>query len=219
VVESERLRALQRELPALERETGVQLRFLAAMSRHDDLEWDLDCLDRIEALAGCRALAGLDFMGHETNSTRAFATQLRAAAERLGRVRPGFVIRVHAGENPAFPENVRVALECVAGCGVQLRIGHGLYGVDDDTLEQLRACGAIVEFNLNSNLALNNIQDAGVVPIRRYLERGVPVVLGTDGYGIYQSSVPLEQRAALLCGLVREDFERIRATEVAYLRQ
>src|SRR5262249_31336581 len=93
----------------------------------------------------------------------------------------------------------------------------GLYGVDDATLKLLRASGTIVEFNLNSNLALNNIQSAMDAPIARYLKQGVPVVLGTDGYGIYQTTMEFEARAALLCGVQPGDFEQIRATESRYL--
>jgi ADP-ribose pyrophosphatase YjhB (NUDIX family) len=100
---------------------------------------------------------------------------------------------------------------------VQLRIGHGLYGVDPATHDRLRATGTIVEFNLNSNFALNNIQDATAVPIREYVRHGIPVVLGTDGYGIYQSTCAFEARAAALCGLEEADFAHIRATESRYI--
>jgi ADP-ribose pyrophosphatase YjhB (NUDIX family) len=216
VVDADRLRTIHAALPDIERASGVELRFLAAFSRHDDYEWDLDLIDRIRDLAESRYLAGVDFMGHETNSTRAFSRQLESLAD-LGALRPGFVIRVHAGENPAHPENVRVAIECMRDRDVQLRIGHGLYGVDDRTLDALLAIGAIVEFNLNSNFALNNVQNAREVPIARYVRAGVPVVLGTDGYGIYQTTTSLEARAATLFGLSASDFERIRSTEARYL--
>ncbi len=197
----------------------MELRFLAALGRSDDLEWDLDYIDRIRTLAGSPYLVGLDFMGHETNSTRAFSRQIRETAVWADEARPGFVIRVHAGENPAYPENVRAAVECAEGLDVQLRIGHGLYGVDDATLDRLKGTGAIVEFNLNSNFALNNIQSSVDAPIVRYLRHGVPVVLGTDGYGIYQTSLTLEARAARLCGLADADFETIRRTEARYLER
>ncbi len=212
-----RLRAVHEHLPAIEADTGVTLRFLAAMSRHDDVEWDLDYIDRLGQLAGSRYIVGVDFMGHETNSTHAFATQLRAVARWADRVRPGFVVRVHAGENPAHPENVRVALDCVQGCQVALRIGHGLYGVDDAALDRLTAAGAVVEFNLNSNFALNNIQRVGQAPLVRYLRRGVPVVLGSDGYGIYRTTPALEVRAAWLCGVGMRELAQIVEVERAYV--
>lgn len=213
VLDTERLRTIHRELPAIEEESGVTVRFLAAFNRHDDPEWDLDLVERVKQLARSRYLAGVDFMGHETNSTRAFAPILTRLAEWAGRERPGFVLRVHAGENPAHPENVRVALESVAGHDVSLRIGHGLYGVDDGTLDTLRRAGAIVEFNLNSNFALNNLQTSLGAPIRRYLAAGVDVVLGTDGYGIYRNGPDLEAQVARLSGVTDDDLARMRAAE------
>jgi len=218
ILEADRLALVHRETPALEREFGVTLRFLAALSRHDDYEWDLDCIARIAELSRSRYLAGVDFMGHETNSTLAFAPQLKSLAEWADSERPGFVIRVHAGENPAHPENVRAAVDAVVGKRVQLRIGHGLYGVDDATLAKLRESGTIVEFNLNSNFALNNVQSSGEVPLRRYLENGVRVVLGTDGYGIYQSNLGLEAQSARLCGVSIEQLRKIRRIEEYYIQ-
>lgn len=213
---AERLQAVHDHAPAIEAATGVTVRFLAAMSRHDDLEWDLDYIDRLRELAPSRYLVGVDFMGHETNSTRAFTRQLTEVATWATRARPGFGVRVHAGENPAHPENVRLALDAVAGHDVAMRIGHGLFGVDDRTIDRLSATGTVVEFNLNSNFALNNIQTVTEAPIHRYLRRGVSVVLSSDGYGIYGSRPELEARAAWLCGVDAAGFAAIRATERAY---
>lgn len=217
ILQSEYLRDLQQILPELEEQTGVTLRFLAALSRHNDIEWDLDCIDRIAELARCRYLVGVDFMGHETNSTRDFVRQIRAIAEWAHRERPGFVIRVHAGENAAYPENVRVAVESTQGCDVMVRIGHGLYGVDSHTMDVLAESGATVEFNLNSNYALNNLQNASSAPIRSYIEHGIAVVLGTDGYGIYQTTTAFEVQGARLCGLRDEHFAQIATNESKYV--
>lgn len=219
IVDAAILEAATTELPRIEAETGVTIRFLAAFGRHDDREWILDYLDRVRAAARSRYVAGVDVMGHETNSTHAFARELRTFAEVIQRERPAFVVRVHAGENVAHPENVRVAAEHVRGLDVQLRIGHGLYGADDRTMALLRETGAIVEFNLDSNFALNNVQtfDPSRVPLGRYLAAGVPVVLGTDGYGIYQTTAAEEARAALFSGASEADLAAIRSTEEAYV--
>ena len=219
ILDDARIRQAHAALPAIEEASGVTLRFLAALSRHDDREWDLDCLDRIAQLARSRYLAGVDFMGHETNSTRRFAPLLRRLSDWARGARPGFVVRVHAGENPAHPENVRVAAESVDGAAVRLRVGHGLYGGDAATLDALRQAGAIVELNLNSNFALNNLQSAAEAPLARYLDAGLGVVLGTDGYGIYRSGPAQELQAARLCGLDAAGLERIRDTEAQYLEE
>lgn len=219
VVETERLQLIHRELPAIEEATGVELRFLAGIGRQNDFEWDLDLIARIQSLGGSLYVAGVDFMGQEVNSTREFARQIELLAEWAHRERPGFVIRVHAGENPAHPENVRVAVEAVGERDVALRIGHGLYGADASTLRLLAERKVIVEFNLNSNFALNNIQSAAEAPLARYVAHDIPVVLGTDGCGIYQTTSVLEARAAHFAGLPREQFEHVRRTELDYLER
>lgn len=219
IIRKDSLAAIHREVPRIEARTGVRLRFLAALSRHDDLEWDLDAIDRLEALAASPYLVGVDFMGHETNSTQAFGVQLTELARRMGVARPGFVVRVHAGENPAFPANVRDALELVRGHEVRLRIGHGLYGVDDATLAALRDAGVIVEFNLTSNFSLNNVQSLGEVPLKRYLRAGVRVVLGSDGPGLYGTDAGFEARAARLAGLAAEELRAIRQIEEVYVAE
>ncbi len=217
ILDGERLACAHRLAPTLERETGVRLRFLVALSRHDDLEWDLDALDRLDQLLESRLIAGVDFMGQETNSTHSFSEQLRAVGALAARRRPGLTVRVHAGENPAFPENVRAVVEILRPYPVRVRVGHGLYGVDEGTLALLREADALVEFNLNSNLALNNLQGAGQVPLLRTLRAGVPCVLGTDGYGIYLCSPDRELQAARLAGLDEEGLAQIRASEAAFL--
>ena len=202
ILEPERLRAAHDLLPALRAETGVDLRFLAAFSRHDDLEWDLDLLERLRAYAGSELLVGIDVMGHETNSTRAIVPHLRAVSAFVREVRPDYVVRVHAGENAGYPENVPVAVETLLAEGVsEVRIGHGLYGVDEATLERIVAAGVVVELNLDSNYALNNVREALQVPLARYLAAGAPLVLGTDGYGIYHGDLPAQLRVAGLTGL------------------
>ncbi|MDP2273832.1 MAG: NUDIX domain-containing protein [Archangium sp.] len=195
---------------------GLTLRFLTAISRHNDPEWDDDLLSRLETLGGCRDLVGVDWMGHETNSTRAFQERITRVAKWAGAHRPGFVIRVHAGENPAFPENVRLACEAVAGCDVTLRIGHALYG-SDEAVALLRASGAYVEVNLTSNFTLNNLHSTNEVPLVQLLEAGVRCVLGTDGPGLYGTTPGDELRAARLAGLSDAHLRTLRETERAYL--
>ncbi len=219
VVRGATLRAICESLPAVEARHGVTLRFLAANSRHDDLEWDLDVIDRLEEIARCPYLVGLDVMGHETTSTRTFARQLREASARMSVLRPGFVVRVHAGESPAYPANVRDAIELTRGHDVRLRIGHGLYGVDGETLDMLRREDVIVEFNLTSNFSLNNVQSLEDVPLARYARAGVPVVLGSDGPGLYGTDARLEARAARLAGIDEETLSRIQRTERAYTEE
>lgn len=66
---------------------------------------------------------------------------------------------------------------------------------------------------LVSDLALNNINSISEVPIKRYIEAGIDVVLGTDGHGMYSTFGEQEVVLATAAGLEPEDFEKIKETE------
>lgn len=106
--------------------------------------------------------------------------------------------------------------------GLELRIGHGLYGLDEATLANVASLSsllqphggrAVFEFNLTSNLALNNIRTTFDVPLRRVIAAGVDVVLGTDGAGLYRTHVHDEAQAACATGLSDADIACVTATE------
>ena len=234
----EYMQLLEDNLLQIEEETGVKIRFLAGLWRHSDKEWNLDDTDRIMTLAKSPYIVGCDFMGHETNATLDFEEVLKKITEYACREDPNFVIRVHAGENPIFKTNVYDALKIIydeharleqeTGQNLkmpQVRIGHGLYGMDitedgkwqkvkpGEVLRLAKEMGAIVEFNMSSNLALNNINSISEVPIKRYIDAGIDVVLGTDGHGLYSTSGWQEVLLALAGGLTPEDLKKIAKTE------
>lgn len=248
------LRMAHEVLPDIENETGVKLRFLAAMWRHSDREWNQDEVDRIKAIAQSPYIVGADFMGHETNPTGDFFTEIKELAKWSIQHDPDFTIRVHAGENPIFADtgynhddflkngagywanhNVRNALHAVLDARKEIaqelgadldsvampriRIGHGLYGLDEETVRLFKETGATVEFNMSSNLALNNIDSIDEVPIKRYVDAGIPVVLGHDGKGIYQTSPQQEALLAYAAGLNNADFEHMHRVEANHMER
>lgn len=219
IVKTHRLLLLQKYLSDIEKRFNITIRFLAAIGRSDDPEWDFDYIERLKELRDCPWIVGVDFLGHEINSTNAIARYIRTIAEWAHIHRSQYVIRVHAGENPAHPENIRVALEAVQGKNVDIRIGHGIYGCDDRTIALLKQENATVEFNVNSNYALNNIHDCRKLPLRYYISKGIRVVLGTDGYGIYQTDSIQETKAALLSGITVDDLKLIIKEECHYIQE
>lgn len=215
------LRELDKYMPDIERETGVQIRFLGALWRHSDKEWNNDEVDRLKVTAQSPYIVGCDVMGHETNSTMEFYDNIKELAKYAMQYDPNFVIRVHAGENPLFKANARQVLLAVEEAHYELsqttdkpipypqvRLGHGIYGFDEPapwdekertknmTMQQLcDEIKPIIEFNMSSNLSLNNINGLHEIPIKQYIDNGIQVVLGTDGKGIY--STDLEQEMIL----------------------
>lgn len=220
------LETLHKELPQIERDTGCKMRFLAAMWRHSDKEWNQDEVDRIKAVAASPYVVGIDFMGHETNPTEAFGDELKEIAKWAALHDPDFVMRVHAGENPLFQDNVKDVLKVVraatkeaeAESGRRLRcpavrIGHGLYGVDEECLNLCRETNAVIEFNMASNLSLNNIDNITDVPLKKYVDHGVRCVLGSDGMGLYSTSPQQDVILAHAAGLTRDDLLQINKFE------
>ena len=232
------MQTMEKVLPEIEQETGVKLRFLAGIWRHSDKEWNLDDVDRMKTISKSPYIVGADFNGHETNETISFREELQMLAEYAMLEDPEFTIRVHAGESPIFKNNVYQTLNIVYDKHAQMeeklnkklpmpkvRIGHALYGLDeitnekwekvspDKVLELMKEMDAIVEINMSSNLALNNINSLSEIPIKRYIDEGVKVVLGTDGHGLYSTTGKQEVILATAAGLTEMDFNKIKETE------
>ena len=233
------LRELDENMPKIEKETGVQIRFLGALWRHSDKEWNADEVDRLKVTGQSPYIVGCDVMGHETNSTMEFYENIKELAKYAILNDPLFVIRVHAGENPLFKANARQVLLAVEEAHYELsqqtkrklpfpqvRLGHGIYGFDEPapwdenertkniSMQQLcEMIQPVIEFNMSSNLSLNNINGLDEIPIKKYMDNGIRVVLGTDGKGIYSTDLEQEMILAHQAGLTFEDFKQISKTE------
>ena len=236
----DRLRQIHEVMPAVTRETGVLLRFLAAIRRiplsiirdsvtpGNYLAENLRCL---RLIADDPYIAGSDIVGEEINDIQ----ELRGTIRELVAIaadHPGFVIRIHAGENDSLRDNVANSLRCVReslGDGQPmppLRIGHGLYTCDlrsakgKRLLEELRTCGATLEFQITSNVRLNNLSRLDRHPLRQYLSAGISCVQGTDGGALYgTNSIDEELSLEKLLGLRMEELCQMRQAEEAILEE
>jgi adenosine deaminase len=231
-----KLRQMHEILPSVRRETGVLLRFLAGIRRipltivrdrvtpNDYLAENLRCL---QAIAADPYVAGCDIVGEEINDI----LELRAVIRELVRIageHPGFVIRIHAGENDSLRDNVANSIRCVAEAlqpgqdFPTVRLGHGLYTCDLNSprgkklLEDLRQYDVTLEFQISSNVRLNNLSYLERHPLRQYLRAGVSCVQGTDGGALYgTNSIDEELSLEKLLGLSHEELCRMRAAEDA----
>ena len=202
-------------MPAIRQETGVTLRFLAAIRRtpltilKDSIASDdamRQNLQAIRAVAADPYVAGSDIVGEEINDIRDLAPLL-SELDRIAADNPTFTIRVHAGENDGLRDNVANAIKCIReglapGQPMPLvRIGHGLYtrnltsAKGRQLLEDLKDTGAVLEFQITSNVRLNNLSQLERHPLRQYLAAGVPCVQGTDGAAVYGTDSIDEQLA------------------------
>ena len=235
-----RLRQIHEIMPSVTRETGVVLRFLAGIRRipltivrdrvtpNDYLADNLRCL---RAIAGDPYVAGSDIIGEEINNILELRNVIRELTEIAG-AHAGFVIRIHAGENDSLRDNVANAIRCVTEALApgqpmpSVRLGHGLYTCDlrsakgKKLLEDMRAAGVALEFQITSNVRLNNLSHLERHPLRQYLRAGIRCVQGTDGGALYgTNSIDEELSLEKLLGLTEEDLRRMKAAEDEILAQ
>ena len=235
-----KLRQIHEIMPSVTRETGVVLRFLAGIRRipltiirdrvtpNDYLAENLRCL---RAIAGDPYVAGSDIIGEEINDILELRSVLKELVQIAGE-QPGFVIRIHAGENDSLRDNVANSIRCAAealGPGQEtphLRIGHGLYTCDlrspkgKKLLEDMRKYDVTLEFQITSNVRLNNLSHLDRHPLRQYLQAGVRCVQGTDGGALYgTNSIDEELSLEKLLGLTFEELCRMRQAEADILEE
>ena len=222
-------------MPKIEEETGVTIRFLAAIRRipltivkdqKTSASYLRENLDVIKAVNKSPYVVGSDIIGEEINDITELKPLITELVEYVTKEDPDFTIRIHAGENDSLRENVSKSIEMVIDAtpkGVKIpkvRLGHGLYTPELESeegkklVENLKKSKAVLEFQLTSNVRLNNLNALENHPIKKYLERGINCVQGTDGCGFYGSDTIDEQLALQnLLDLKNEDFMKMRKVE------
>ena len=221
-------------MPQIIEETGVTLRFLAGIRRipltivRDQVtpgDYFRENLQVLGAIASDPYVAGSDIIGEEINDIREIAPVIEEIV-RIASLHPGFTVRIHAGENDSLRDNLANSVQCVRDAlkpgqpMPHLRIGHGLYAANLKSasgkamLQELVACGAVLEFQITSNVRLNNLSAMDHHPLRQYLEYGVRCVQGTDGGALYGTDSVDEQLALeRMLNLSFEEMCRMRACE------
>lgn len=221
-------------MPKIEKETGVAIRLLVGIRRipltiikdqKTSENYLRENLDVLKAVAKSPYVVGSDFIGEEINDI----TELKPVINELVQFTSedeGFTIRIHAGENDSLRENVAKSIACIKESlkpGQKMpkfRLGHGLYTADltseagKELIKEMQETGAILEFQLTSNIRLNNLTDLERHPLKQYLKNGIKCVQGTDGCGMYGTDTMDEQLALHnILGLNDTDFQKMRKVE------
>ena len=222
-------------MPKIEKETGVALRFLVGIRRvpltiiRDKVtsnNYLRDNLDVLKAVSRSPYIVGSDFMGEEINDISELKPVIKELVQYAVKEDKGFTIRIHAGENDSLRDNVANSIKCIKESleeGQKIpnfRLGHGLYTADLNSeegkklMEEMKETGAVLEFQLTSNVRLNNLSSVSKHPLKKYLRNNVKCVQGTDGCGFYGTDTFDEQLALFnLLGLDDDDFEKMRKVE------
>lgn len=232
---------LHQIMPYIEKETKVKLRFLAAMRRipltiiKDQIiggNYLRENLDVLKTVANSPYVVGSDFIGEEINEITDLKPAITELVEYVTTVDKDFTIRIHAGENDSLKDNVSKSIQCVKDAlkpgqkMPKVRLGHGLYTAKLSSekgkklMEEMKKSNVIIEFQLTSNVRLNNLSNLKLHPLKTYLQNGIRCVQGTDGCGFYGVDTIDEQLALQnLLGLTNEDFEKMRKVEDEVIEQ
>ena len=222
-------------MPKIEKETGVKIRLLVGIRRipltiikdeQQNENYLRETLDVLKAIAKSPYVAGSDFIGEEINSINELQPVINEIVRYVVEEDPNFTIRIHAGENDSLRDNVENSIDCILNSlkpGEKIpnfRLGHGLYTTDLNSkngkklIEKMQKTGAVLEFQLTSNVRLNNLSNLQKHPIKTYLKNDIKCVQGTDGCGMYGTDTIDEQLALQnLLGLNDNDFEKMRKVE------
>lgn len=214
-------------LPKVKLETGVDLRFLVAIRRI----WlspkeQFEALEILKIMAKSPYVVGSDFVGEEITSIEDLTAIINELVKYAIQENNGFTIRIHAGETDAYSSNVEKSIEIILNALgkskiiPRCRIGHGLYGIgiskekDKETIDKIKKLGATLEFQLSSNVRLNNLTGLENHPIKTYLSNNVNCVQGTDGFGIYGTDT-IEEQISLknLLNISENDFQKMKEVE------
>ena len=228
------LNTVHKIMPIIEKDTGVAIRFLAAIRRTPlNISKELvtsnyylrDSLDVLRAIGNDPYIVGCDFVGEEINDIEEFEPLIKEIVKYCKK-NPYFTIRFHAGENESFKDNVSNCIKCVKNSldkgqvMPQIRIGHGVFTADFKSkkgkalIKDLKHYGVILEFQLTSNVRLNNLNNIEEYPIKKYLDNGIKCVVGSDGCGLYGiTSLDEQLSVENLINLSDEEIQKITKTE------
>ena len=222
-------------MPKIEKETGVKIRLLIGIRRipltiikdqKTSSNYLRENIDVLKAIAKSPYVVGSDFIGEEINDISELQPAITEIVRYVVEQDPNFTIRIHAGENDSLRENVEKSIDCIINSlkpGEKIpnfRLGHGLYTQDlnsekgKELIKKMQKTGAVLEFQLTSNVRLNNLSNLEKHPIKTYLKNNIKCVQGTDGCGMYGIDTIDEQLALQnLLNLNDKDFEAMRKVE------
>ncbi len=169
-------------------ETGLTVRLLCAVVRHDSFDLARQVIEVAIAYHD-RGIVGVDLTGDEVHYPAApFAPLFKHAADC------GLGITIHAGE-AGGAQNVREAVEVMHA----QRIGHGIRSIEDSNVVQLlRQRGVALEVCPTSNLQTGVVDNFGLHPLRDLYVLGVNVTVNTDDPSVSDTSLTDEYMVAMM---------------------
>jgi hypothetical protein len=180
-------------------------------------------VEKLKIVASSPYIVGVDFVGFEDNKIGDLEPHIKKIAEWAQQYDPEFTLRIHAGENRKNLTNVRESLRLAQKYRMRVRIGHAAHGLDDEALDIAESLArenlVVIEFNPDSNLALNNIDTAEELEMVKCLNREIPFVICSDGGGLFQTDIWQLDDTASFAGLKEHHVDTIVQHENAHMRR
>lgn len=204
----------------------IKCKFLLSTGRDRTVKQMEQSIDSLKKGLKKGMIVGFDIMGQESmlrdkekeysQSKKSYSLKrkLELLIDTLKESSNGInTLRIHSGETEVSFENTEWILNTLLEIKLEyetthhneeilpppeIRIGHGIYFDKNNKnyVQMLKKIGAIIEINASSNFGLKNVKSYGTIPYDYYLENGVPVVLSTDGHGLYDTSLKVEDYIA-----------------------
>ena len=233
------LKQIHHVLPQVKEETGVDIRFLAAIRRIPltlvkqnivSGNYLTEAMQVLKVVCKDPYVVGSDFVGEEISDIEELKAVIKEIVTKIASEDKEWTIRVHAGENDSLKSNMAKAIQLVEDSLLPeqhfpyMRIGHGIYCANlksklgKELLAKIKEYDIMLEFQLTSNVRLNNIIDLRKHPLKTYLANDISCVMGTDGYGLYGTDSIDEQLALTsFLKISDEEFGKMRIVEDAII--
>ncbi|MCR5579953.1 MAG: adenosine deaminase, partial [Pseudobutyrivibrio sp.] len=102
----------------------------------------------------------------------------------------------------------------------KIRLGHGLYTYSlsskkgKEALKELKDNNVVLEFQITSNVRLNNLNSLENHPLKQYLKEGIACVQGTDGAALYgTNSIDEQLSLEKMLGLTSDELAKMHEAE------
>jgi len=139
---------------------------------------------------------GIDLNGDERNfPTAPFIRGFRELASE------GITTIIHAGEYPGLIDSLKDALQMHP-----TRLAHAIAAEKDDAvMQEILKQGILLEIAPTSNIHTQSISVINDHPLKRFIECGVPIVLGNDDPAFFGVSMTDEFNALITAGVNKKD--------------
>lgn len=201
----------------------IKCKFLASTDRSSVAKEFRKSARNLESLVEKGYSVGFDIMGSETPLTNldldksskfGLYQKILPLIETLHNLEHT-TLRIHSGETPMSDGNTEKVLHILEDIERKLgitipppsiRIGHGVhFNRSDEYISLLKKFKCIVEINASSNYALGNIKNYYELPYNYYLNNNIPVVIASDGHGLYDTTKSEEDSIASFVATKKND--------------